>query len=74
MKISARNQLPGEITAINIDGVTAEVTMDVGNGLEVTGVITRGSVERLGLEVGSHAVAVIKATDVMVGIPGKEEN
>ncbi len=68
MDISARNQLPGTITSITVDGVTAEVTISVGDGIEVTGVITKGSVERLGLQVGSPAVAVIKATDVLVGV------
>lgn len=68
MKISARNQLSGAITSIEVDGVTAEVTIDIGGGQLVTGVITRSSVERLGLEVGSPAVAVIKATDVLFGV------
>ncbi len=68
MQISARNQLSGTITAIEADGVTAEVTIDIGGGQLVTGVITKGSVERLGLKVGSPAVAVIKATDVLFGV------
>lgn len=72
MQISARNQLSGTITAIDVDGVTAEVTIDIGDGKLVTGVITRGSVERLGLQVGSTAIAVIKATDVLFGIEDSE--
>lgn len=64
--ISARNQLAGTITNVTIDGVTAEVTVDVGNGNEITAVITRGSVERLGLREGSRVVTVIKATDVLI--------
>ena len=71
MQISARNQLSGTITAIEVDGVTAEVTIDIGGGQLVTGVITKGSVERLGLRVGGSAIAVIKATDVLFGIDGE---
>jgi molybdate transport system regulatory protein len=55
------------VKSITADGVTAEVVIDLGNGQEIVAVITRGSVERLGLRVGEPAVAVIKATEVMVG-------
>ena len=54
LDISARNQLSGKITSITIDGVTAEVTVDIGDGKSVTAVITKGSVERLGLSEGSE--------------------
>ena len=43
-----------------------QVTIDLGNGNEIVAAITVDSVERLGLEVGSEAIAVIKATEVMV--------
>lgn len=66
MNISARNQLQGTVTSAKVDGVTAEVTIDVGNGQSVTSVITKGSVERLGLKEGSKATAVVKVTDVLV--------
>jgi len=66
--LSARNQLRGTVTNVVIDGVTAEVTIDVGNDQQITSVITRNSVERLGLKTGSPAIAIIKATDVLVGI------
>jgi molybdate transport system regulatory protein len=67
MTFSARNCLRGTVKSITADGVTAEVVIDLGNGQEIVAVITRGSVERLGLRVGEPAVAVIKATEVMVG-------
>jgi molybdopterin-binding protein len=66
LTFSARNCLRGIVTRINADGVTAEVVIDLGHGQEIVAVITRGSVERLGLRVGEPAVAVIKATEVMV--------
>ena len=67
MKISARNVLPGKITAIKKGVTTAHVTIDV-NGLTVTASITNEAVEELGLTVGSAASAVIKASDVLVAI------
>lgn len=67
MKLSARNQLPGKITAINEGAVNAIVTLDV-NGTAVSGTISMAAVKDLGLTVGKEAVAVIKATEVMVGL------
>ena len=66
MQLSARNQLRGSITAITLGTVMAQVTIDLGNGNEIVAAITVDSVERLGLEVGAEAIAVIKATEVMV--------
>jgi len=63
--LSARNHLRGRIASIVTDGLMAEVRLDIG-GQELTAVITRSSVERLGLAVGDPAYAVIKATEVMV--------
>jgi len=68
VEISARNQLRGKVTAISLGGVMAEVRLDVG-GQELVAVITRASTERLGIKVGNEVVAIIKATEVMVGIP-----
>ena len=65
--LSARNQFEGVIKSIEPGAVNGIVILDV-NGLEVTGTISMGSIERLGLKVGMPAVAVIKATDVMIGI------
>ncbi|MGH2348040.1 MAG: TOBE domain-containing protein [bacterium] len=65
-QLSGRNQMKGRITAISVDGVMAEVRIEIG-GHELVSIITRASVERLGLKVGDEATAVIKATDVMIG-------
>jgi molybdopterin-binding protein len=65
-QLSGRNQMRGRITAISMDGVMAEVRIEIG-GHELVSIITRASVERLGLKVGEEATAVIKATDVMIG-------
>jgi len=69
--LSARNHLRGRITAITIDGLMAEVRLAIGDQ-ELTAIITRSSVERLGLATGDVAYAVIKATEVMVASGGRE--
>lgn len=66
MEISARNQLPGTVTRVTVGTVMAEVALDI-EGHEVVSVITRSSVERLGLEVGDRVTAFVKATEVMIG-------
>lgn len=68
MKLSARNQFKGKVTAIEKGAVNAVVNIDLGNDLIVSSVITNKSVEELGLEVGKEAIAVIKASNVMVGV------
>lgn len=66
MKLSARNQIRGTITAITKGAVSAHVTLDVG-GSSITASITNAAVEDLALAVGDTAYAVIKSSDVMVG-------
>jgi molybdopterin-binding protein len=65
MKLSARNQLAGTVTAIKEGGVEAQVSVDVG-GQAITAVVTVDAVKDLGLVVGSKVVAVIKADHVML--------
>ncbi len=67
MKISARNQIPGRLVDIKHGKTTANVRIDIGGGVIVTSSITNDSVDELGLAVGDKVVAVIKASDVMVG-------
>jgi len=67
MEISARNSLPGTIKSLKMDAITAEVILDLGHGLEIVSIITRDSVERLGLKVGDRATAIIKSTEVLIG-------
>ncbi len=67
MKISARNQLQGKVTAVRLGSVMAEVTVDVGGGNSLVSAITRSSAESMGLGEGVEVVVVIKATEVMIG-------
>jgi molybdopterin-binding protein len=66
MKLSARNQLKGRIVELRRGATTAHVRIDIGNGVIVTSSITNEAVDDLGLSVGDDAIAVIKASDVMV--------
>lgn len=68
MKISARNMLAGRVKRITPGAVNSEVTIEVAPGVEVVSVITKSSVESLGLQVGKAAYAVIKASSVMVAV------
>lgn len=66
MKISARNQLKGKVVEVRRGATTAHVRIDIGNGVIVTSSITNEAVDDLGLAAGDEAIAVIKASDVMV--------
>lgn len=68
-EISARNRLHGRIVRLTVDGLMAEVALDIG-GQQIVALITRSSAERLGLRVGGEAFALIKATEVLVGRSG----
>jgi molybdopterin-binding protein len=67
METSARNQLKGTVVSVSLGAVMAEVTIDV-NGATVVAAITKESAGRLGLAEGQSVVAIVKATDVMIGI------
>ena len=68
MKISARNQLHGTIVEVHKGATTAHVRLEIAPGQIVTASITNEAVDELKLKKGEKAYAVIKATDVMVGL------
>jgi molybdopterin-binding protein len=67
MKVSARNVLEGKIVEVHKGTTTAHVTIDV-KGLRITASITNEAVDDLGLRAGGTAMAVIKASDVLVAV------
>ncbi len=69
MKISARNVLKGTIVEVTKGSTTAHVRIDIG-GAVITAAITNEAVDELGLRVGGAATALIKASDVLVGVEG----
>jgi len=67
MNISARNVFKGKIVDVTKGATTAHVKIDVG-GIVVTSSITNAAVDELDLAAGKEAYAVVKASDVMIGI------
>lgn len=68
MKISARNSLKGTIKKVVPGAVNSEITIEIAPGIEITGIITNSSSERLSLSEGTEAYAMIKATDVIIAV------
>ena len=68
MQISARNVLKGKVVKIVQGAVNCEVTLEIAPGVEIVSIITKTSVESLGLVEGKTASAVIKASNVMIAV------
>ncbi len=66
MKLSARNRIKGKVVGVQKGQTTGHVRIDIGNGVIVTSSITNEAIDDLALKVGDDAIAVIKASDVMV--------
>lgn len=66
MKLSARNQIKGKVVGVQKGQTTGHVRIDIGQGVIITSSITNEAIDELGLKVGDEAIAVIKASDVMV--------
>lgn len=66
--ISARNQLRGKVVEVKEGAVNGHVAIELPCGCKVKGSITNEAIDQLGLKVGGEAVAIIKATEVMVGV------
>ena len=69
MKLSARNQLSGTVTAINQGEAIANVVLDVA-GQRLVASITVEAVAELGLQEGSQVTAIVKASDVIIATDG----
>ena len=65
-RISGRNQLLGSIVEVKVDGLLAKVVLAMGDQ-RITAIITADAVRDLALKAGEPAVALIKATEVMIG-------
>lgn len=64
-RVSGRNQLPGKVVSIRIEGLLAEVILSLGD-THMTAIITANAVRELGLKKGDAAAALVKSTDVMI--------
>jgi molybdopterin-binding protein len=68
MRLSARNQLPGTIIAIDEGAVTTTVKVRLDGGTTITSSITKEAADELGIEIGKAAIVVVKASDVMIAV------
>ena len=67
MQLSARNQLKGKVTGVELGAVMANVKIEISEPGVITAVITKESAEKLGLAEGDDVAAIIKSTEVIIG-------
>ena len=67
MQLSARNQLEGKVTGVELGAVMANVKIEIADSNVITAVITKESAEKLGLSEGDDVTAIIKSTEVIIG-------
>jgi molybdate transport system regulatory protein len=72
MALSARNQFPGRVVSLRRGAVMSEVIIDIGGGHQIVSLISTSSAKRLKLKKGGAAVAVIKATEVIISTDDSE--
>jgi molybdate transport system regulatory protein len=70
VRLSARNCLAGTVKSVQSGAVNAEVALALPGGTEISAIVTRESVNELGLKPGVAATAVIKASSIILGVPG----
>jgi molybdopterin-binding protein len=68
MRISARNQFKGKIVEVKKGATTAHIRLEISPGQIITSSITNEAVDELGLKVGASAIAIIKASNVMIAV------
>ena len=64
--LSARNRFRGVVRSVEVDGLLARIEIDVTEPSRVVAIVTRESVDELGLKAGMSAAGVVKSTSVMV--------
>jgi molybdopterin-binding protein len=68
MRLSARNQIKGQIVEVKKGATTSHIRVEIAPGQIVTASITNEAVDDLGLKIGGAATVVIKASDVMIAV------
>jgi molybdopterin-binding protein len=68
MKLSARNIMPGKVVAVTRGATTAHVKIEIAPGFVITASITNEAVDDLGITVGGTVKAIVKSSDVIVGV------
>jgi len=68
MQLSARNVFKGRITQVTHGAVESEIVIQLSPGVEIVSTITKASAERMGLKPGDTAHAIVKASNVIIGV------
>jgi len=68
MKTSARNAFRGVVASVTEGAVNSEVVVKIAEGVEIVAIVTRQSVEDLGLAPGREAIALIKASNIILAV------
>ena len=68
MKLSARNVLPATVKTVTPGAVDSEIVVELAPGIEMVAIITKQSAQNLALKPGAKAYAIIKASNVMIGV------
>lgn len=68
MKLSARNVMPGKVVSVTRGATTAHVKIEIAPGFVITSSITNESLDDLGLAAGKDAIAIVKSSDVIIGV------
>jgi molybdopterin-binding protein len=68
MKLSARNVLPATVKTVTPGAVDSEIVVELAPGIQVVAIITKQSAQNLALKPGAKAYAIIKASNVMIGV------
>jgi molybdopterin-binding protein len=68
MRISARNILKGKVIKVTRGAVNAEVVLELSGGTQIVSIITLSSVDAMDIKIGKEAYAVVKASNVMIGV------
>ena len=68
MKLSARNQLAGTVSAVSVGAVTTTVKIQLAGGDVITSSITKEAADDLGLAAGSAVTVIVKASDVILAV------
>jgi molybdopterin-binding protein len=68
MKLSARNIIKGKVKQVKQGAINTEVVLELPGGTEIVSIITKASADSLGLAKGKDAYAIIKASNVMIGV------
>ncbi|NNM51541.1 MAG: TOBE domain-containing protein [Pseudomonadales bacterium] len=71
MKISARNQFKGTVTAVHPGAVNSEVVLDIGGGDSIVATVTNGSLTAMRMAVGKEVIAMAKASSVLLMTDGQ---